>query len=353
MIYSDIYFEDLEKVVSAIPNVEKIKNKKILITGVTGMICSAVVDVLFFLNRKRGMNISIFLAGRNEDKIAGRFSPFQGYAFIPFDSTQELENFDFDIDFIIHGASNAEPHSYTREPVETFLGNIIGLNSLLKISQKNRARLLFISSSEVYGVSSNKGTPYKESDYGGVGDILNPRSCYPNGKRGGETLCASYISEYGVDSVIVRPGHIYGPTMTSSDSRASSQFIRDGLEGRDIVMKSTGDQLRSYCHCLDCASAILSVLLCGISGEAYNISNKESIVTIRKFAETVSKYSATNIVFENPTDKEQKGYNLMNNSSLNSDKLENLGWAALFDIETGIKRTIEVLQKNHIATNFL
>lgn len=121
-------------------------------------------------------------------------------------------------------------------------------------SQKKR--LLYVSSSEVYG-NKTGNQPYKEKDYGYV-DILNQRACYPSAKRAAETLCTAYGQEYGLDTVIVRPGHIYGPTITETDSRASAQFTQNAIEGEDIVMKSAGMQMRSYCYVLDCAYPILA-----------------------------------------------------------------------------------------------
>ena len=130
------------------------------------------------------------------------------------------------------------------------LANFMGLDCLLKSAVKNKSnRVVYISSSEVYG-SKLKDQPYQESDYGYV-DLLNPRSCYPSSKRASETLCSAYTSEYGLDTVVVRPGHIYGPTITDTDDRASAQFTRCAVEGKDIVMKSAGTQLRSYCYVLD------------------------------------------------------------------------------------------------------
>ena len=338
------YFSDIDKALSMIPDLEKIRNRTILITGATGLICSAVVDMLLSYNREKSAGIKLILAGRNKEKTLERFKG-EIITFIPFDSLSGLHENDLEsVDYIIHGASNADPQNYVKEPVETFLGNIIGLNSLLSVALQKKARLLFISSSEIYG-NNNGQRAYSENDYGSVGDILNPRSCYPNGKRGGETLCASYAAEYGLDFVIVRPGHIYGPTMSKKDSRASSLFIRNAVNGESIVMKSTGAQLRSYCYCVDCASAIISVLINGDSGKAYNISNKNSVITIRKFAEYVAAIGGVSIVFENPSDSEKAGYNLMSNSSLDATKLEFLGWRALFDAESGIRSSIDYLKK--------
>ena len=207
------------------------------------------------------------------------------------------------------------------------------------VKTHNCRRILYISSSEVYG-NKKDNEPYLEDEYGYV-DILDSRSCYPSSKRASETLCAAYSKEYGVDYTIARPGHVYGPTMTANDNRASSQFPRDVLAGKDIIMKSSGAQLRSYCYVLDCASAILTILLAGKNGEAYNISNKDSVVSIREMAESFAKNAGQKIVFENPSDIEKMAFNKMNNSSLNASKLESLGWKANFNLEQGVIATLD------------
>ena len=110
-------------------------------------------------------------------------------------------------------------------------------------------------------------------------------------------------------------------------------------------MKSAGTQLRSYCHCIDCATAILRVLTGGVSGEAYNISCRESVITIRKMAELLAKYAGVSLVMDLPTAAEQAAFNPMDNSSLNSEKLEALGWRGCFDAEQGFARTIAILRE--------
>ena len=346
MIYSDDYWNDVDKVIKCIPGIEDLNGKSILITGGTGMICSSVCEILLRRNKTENAGIKIYLAGRSKERTEKRFYEFNegaDYFFVEFDAVNPVK-LDLDVDFIIHGASNANPSVYAKEPVETALSNILGTNNLLKMAaEKNVKRLLYVSSSEVYG-NVEKARPFVEDDYGFV-DILNPRACYPNSKRMAETLCSCYGAEYGVDTVSVRPGHIYGPTITNSDTRASAEFTRNVLNGEPIVMKSAGDQLRSYCYTLDCASALLAVLINGKKGEAYNISNKDSVVTIRQIAEALANYGGTEIVFENPSDLEKRGYNMMNNSALVSEKLEGLGWKACFSLEDGVKRTIDTLKR--------
>ena len=215
----------------------------------------------------------------------------------------------------------------------------IGLNSLLSMAAKRGTkRVLYISSSEVYGQKEGM-EPYFENDYGYL-DILNQRASYPSSKRASETLCVAYSMEYGMDTVIARPGHIYGPGVTPFDNRATAQFTRNAVKGEDIVMKSAGSQLRSYCYSLDCATALLAILLSGESQNAYNISNPNSIITISQIAKCIADAAGTQLTYENPDDAEAAGYNLMSNSSLDSKKLESLGWAAEFSPEEGADRCV-------------
>lgn len=347
MKYCDIYWKDLECVSKFIPNLNQLYNKTIFISGVTGMIGSAVADLFLYINKERKAKVHLLFAGRNKEKIAERFNIFKeskDYDFIYFDATIN-EELPICADYWIHAASNADPKHISLQPIETMMANIMGLNSVLSAATEQKdSRILYISSSEVYGIKGNQ-LPYIEDEYGYI-NILNPRASYPCSKRAGETLCAAYGKEKNVDTVIVRPGHIYGPTMTPNDSRASSQFPRDVLAGKPIVMKSKGEQLRSYCYVLDCASAILTVLLNGEKGNAYNISNKDSIVTIREMAEAFAKAGNQQIIFDLPSEEEKKSYNLMNNSSLNAEKLEQLGWKACFNMQEGAEHTLIINKKS-------
>lgn len=346
MKYTEEYWNDMALAVKSIPQVEKLFKRKIFITGVTGMLCSSVADLLLWLNREHGANIHLIFAGRNREKLSNRFAPFKehkDFEFFPYEATKgQIE--DFSVDYIIHGAGNGDPKSIAKQPVEIMSANFIGLHTLLQLAQRKGAkRVLYISSSEIYGKKEGN-KPYCEDDYGFL-DILNPRACYPNSKRAAETLCVAYGVEYDVDTVIVRPGHIYGPTIKPDDSRASAQFINEAAQGKDIVMKSAGTQLRSYCYTLDCASAVLTTLLHGKRGEAYNISNHDSIVSIRGIAEAAAREAGVKVMFECATDQEKKSYNLMDNSSLDSTKLEKLGWRAEFGLFEGIRRSVQILKE--------
>lgn len=344
---NNLWIRDIKEVLKAVPEISELNGRSIYITGSTGLICSAVVDVLAQWNESNQGMIRIAAAGRNLQKLEKRFEPYIGktwFSTAVYDAASDSNAFGSAYDYIIHGASNASPSKIVKEPVETMLSNFLGMKYLLDFARQNNVRrVLFISSSEVYGKKEGN-RPFQSDEYGYV-DLLNARNSYSVSKRAAETLCASYHDEYGVDSVIVRPGHIYGPTAGETDNRVSSAWAYAVARGEDIVMKSDGAQLRSYCYCLDCASAIIKVLLKGQCVTAYNISNCDSIISIREMAEVLTRANGVKLSFEIPTEMEKKGFNPMSNSSLDSTELENLGWKGLFDAERGLSHTVEILKQ--------
>ena len=212
-------------------------------------------------------------------------------------NVNELPDFDFAVDYIIHAASPAFPAAFNNDPVGTVMSNILGTKYLLDYGKDHGTkRMLYISSGEVYGQGDLSLESFDET-YAGYVDPTSVRSCYPNGKRTAETLCVSYTKQFGIDTVIVRPSHTYGPTVTKADNRANAQFVNKGLAGEDIVLNSAGNQMRSYTYLADSASAIISVLTSGESGNAYNIANSASRTTIAGFAKEVASQTGTKVIF--------------------------------------------------------
>lgn len=344
---SKTYISDLKEVVLNTPIVKDLQGKSVLITGAGGLICSGIVDLLLMCNEMFSTNITIYAADYNVEGTTKRFESYPDknvlttLKIIYYDATKKNQ-FSFKSDYIIHGASNAHPKAIAEKPVETMLDNFSGMYDLLEYARKSKVlNIVFISSSEVYGLKETQ-TPFKENEYGYL-DILNPRNSYSSSKRAGETLCVSYSAEYGVHTNIVRPGHIYGPTASPKDSRVGSSFAYDAVNGKNIVLKSKGEQIRSYCYMLDCDSAILTVLLKGECSNAYNISNSKSIVTIKELAEMYADAGGVKVVFDMPSMVEKAAFNPMSNSSLDSKKLEKLGWEGRFDAKRGTLHTLLAL----------
>ena len=345
---SNTWKEDLDLEISQLEELKELNNKSILITGGTGLICSAVVDLLIRYNEKYGGSINIILAGRSFEKVKDRFLQYvekDYFRFEQFDASEDNRSISIKCDYIIHGASNASPNKIVKEPVETMMSNFSGIKRLLESAKENEtARVLYVSSSEVYG-KKDGNNPYHEDEYGYI-DLLNSRNSYSVAKRAAETLCVSYADEYGADTVIVRPGHIYGPTAMASDNRVSSVWPHSVVNGEDIIMKSDGSQIRSYCYCLDCASAILKILLLGEKNHAYNVSNPNSIVSIKEMAQILANAAGVKVRMEIPTEEERKGFNPMRNSSLDSSSLIKLGWKGLFDAPKGFAHTVRIIKES-------
>lgn len=343
---SSIYQNDLKNTFEMILNREKLNDKSILITGATGLIGSYMVDVLMYMNQIHNSNINIYAVSRSADKLKKRFNVQEDVHlhFIEHDICEEI-NEDINIDYIIHAASPAYPALFAEKPVETIMSNIAGCYNLLEFGKKNNIdRFMFVSSGEVYGQSDGQVKEYSEK-FSGYVDSMSVRSCYPNSKRTAETICVAYAKQYDMDVVVVRPCHTYGPTVTEHDNRANAQFINNVLANEDIILKSKGLQLRSYCYVADCVSAILSVLTKGNKNEAYNIANRNAKITVAGFAETVAKLEGKKIVYSIPNDKEKAQMSPIDNQVLDVTKLEELGWKGKYAVEEGIKNVLDILKE--------
>ncbi len=344
---TNLWKSDIDRVLEILPELDQIAGNSILITGAAGLICSSVVDILFRYNDTHEKKIQILAAGRWQKEMYGRFNDMidrDDFTFVTYDASKTNNNIDIHADYIIHGASNASPDMIVKEPVETMLSNFLGIKYLLDYAKESGSkRILYISSSEVYGVKPGD-EPYKEDEYGSI-DLLKARNSYSIGKCAAENMCISYANEYGIESVIVRPGHIYGPTASPYDVRVGSAWAYAVAKGEDLIMKSDGSQIRSYVYSLDCASAMLKVLLAGENCHAYNISNPESIITIKELGKLLAKAGDVELKVEFPTEDEKKGFNPMRNSSLEATNLLRLGWKGCFNAEEGLKHTVEILKE--------
>ena len=323
---------------------EKLSGTNILITGATGLIGSTLVDVLMSNPRR---DYSVYASGRNIERGQKRFEKYLSldtFRFIRYDVMTSLQS-DVQFDYIIHAASNASPNTFFKNPVEIVKANILGVSNLIEYGMGHgMKRFLYVSSGEVYGEGDGR---VMTEEYSGYVDCLNPRSCYPSSKRTAETLCVSYASEYGADVVIARPCHVYGPNFTESDNRVYAQFIRNILHEEDIVLKSKGEQVRSWCYVVDCVSALIYVLLKGASGEAYNIADPNSVLTIRQLAEMLAEIGSRKVIMDIPSDIEKSVFNPVSKSVFSVDKLERLGWKVSGNMYEKMSKTVS--QVRHIS----
>ena len=304
--------------------------KTVVITGATGLIGSQLVDSF------TEAGAEVISAVRNTSRAKGRC--------VQYDAAKPL-NFDFKADIVIHAACSAHPMAYSTDPAGVMRANITGTMNLLDYAAENGARFIFLSSGEVYGNEPLSMDGFTETEIGKV-DTMNPRSCYPESKRAAETMVAAWAKQYGCDAIVARLCHVYGPSVTPTNSRADAQFLRNALAGEDIVMKSAGSQVRSFMYVKDAARAIMLLCEKGEKGEAYNVSSRIGVGSIRDYAGTLAALAGVKLAFENPDDIEQAGYSKVNRAVLDPAKLESLGFIPEYDLQKGLKETLEICQRD-------
>ena len=327
--------------------------KNILVTGATGLIGSALVDLLM----AEGLH-DVYAACRNEERAGKRFAKYAGnsrFHFVRHDVCRPLEG-DVRYHLIVHAASGADPRSFSTDPVGVMTANIDGVRNLLEYGRNHgMERLLYVSSGEVYG-SDNGEKLWREEDSGYV-DTMTPRACYPSSKRAAETLCVAYAAQYGLDVVVARPCHTYGANFTESDNRAYAQFLRNVARGEDIVMNSDGSQYRSWIYVKDCAEALRTILYKGVSGTAYNVADEQSCVTIRELAELIAKAGHSKVIINaQPSAQKTPHSTLQKDSSFfilhssfikratfDTSRLRSLGWQPQYTLTQGIAECLQLL----------
>ncbi len=331
---------------------DRIQGREIFITGATGLVCTYILSVLFERNRQTlGSPIKIIVVGRDkrkfEDRYADIFNAYpeqkQNVSFIEHDLNQPF-NIDINSDYVIHLASNTHPRLYAVDPIGTEMTNILGTYNLLNAMKNPNARFFFCSSGDVYGDNRSDKLLIDEDDCGYI-NCNTLRAGYIEGKRASEALCQAYRESKGLDFVTGRLCRIYGPTIQLEDSKAITQFIKNAVNGENIVLKSAGTQTFSYLYIYDVITAILTILTAGKEGNAYNVADKAQSCSLKNLAEILANTAGTKVVFDLPDKTEAKGASSFQSVILNSDKLESLGWKSKYDMMTGLTITVKALKE--------
>ena len=345
LLESKLYIEDLEKLANENLPFSKLENSSILITGARGLIGSFLIDVIMYLNNHARLNCQVYAMGSTE-KGLDRFKEYLSnplFKYIIQDVNNQL-SFDIKVDYVLHLASNTHPVLYSTKPISTITTNIIGTKNLLDYAVRAASkRFLFASSVEIYGENKGDVELFNE-DYSGYINPNKLRSGYPESKRTGEALCHAYTAETNLDTVIARLARCYGPTMQLNDSRAISEFIIRALNNENIVLKSEGNQFFSFTYVYDAVYGLLTILLKGERNEAYNIANEKTDIRLKEIAAMIADYVGRKVIFELPSDVENRGYSNTQVSRMSSAKIKTLGFMPKYDLRSGTTRTIEILK---------
>ena len=336
--------EDVERASAAdFIDWEKLRGKTVLVTGATGLIGGQVVMTLLNANAERGLGLKVIAAVRSREKAEKLFRYADKDALeLLVQDVQAPYSYEGSIDYIIHGASITSSKAFVDTPVETIFTAINGTRNLLDLAREKQVEgMVYLSSLEVYGVVDFSLASVDEKTFGSI-DPMSVRSSYSEGKRIVETLCTSYAHEYSVPVKVARLCQSMGAGVGYNDGRVFAQFARAIIEGKDIVLMTDGSTERNYCYISDAVTGILTVLLKGDTAEAYNVANKDTLISIRGMAEMlIENYpeSGTKLVFNIAEDVTKLGYNPKVKMNLATDKAEALGWRA----ETGLKEMFDRL----------
>ncbi|MDE6672999.1 MAG: NAD(P)-dependent oxidoreductase [Ruminococcus sp.] len=344
---NNIIREDIEKILND-SNItwNMLDGKSIIITGATGLIGSLLTKALLKYAEKSSNPPVINAFVRNTEKAERIFREYKNnyLNIVSFNLEKPLET-DIKADYIIHTASVTDSLSFVKKPVETIHTAINGTDNLLRYAVENGCRkFVYISSVEVYGAPADESEIY-ENNSTNI-DTMAVRSSYSESKRMCENLCVSYSSEYNLDVSVIRLTQTIGAGIGYDDKRIFAEFTRCAIEKRNIILRTEGKTKKKYVYTADAIRAILTVLVKGKNGEAYNCSNSETYCSIRDMAELFASISGEISVEIQIGDINKLGYAPTMCLNLNSDKLEDLGWKPEYNINDMFVRMTDYLKQN-------
>jgi nucleoside-diphosphate-sugar epimerase len=299
----------------------------VLITGATGLVGGALLRALLAANRQFNLNLRLIGQGLSRECelyiIRGDIREPSLFA----DIADRL-------DYIFHCAAITNSSDMVSKPVDVITTAVDGTRNMLELAREKHCKsFLYLSSMEVYG--QTELLEATESNLGYL-DLSNPRSSYPESKRLCEMMCVAYAAQHGVPAKIARLARTFGAGTPNdeSDMRVASQFARKVLAGEDIELHTPGGSIANCCGTADVVRGLLTILLKGNVGEAYNVANPAASMTIREMAKLAANIGDhVKVIINVPEDIQKRGYAPDVGYTLNIDKLKALGWSPKYGLD--------------------
>ncbi len=302
---------------------------RVVITGGAGFLGSHLCDAIM-ARGDLAVCVDNFATGR-VDNVAHLIGQ-PGFTLIEADVSAALD-VPGPVDVVAHFASPASPPDYQRLPIETLAVGSRGTENALRLAERDGARFVLASTSEVYG--DPVVHPQPEEYWGNVNPV-GPRSVYDEAKRFAEALTRAYADARGVNVGIIRIFNTYGPRMSARDGRIVTNFITQALNGDPLTIYGDGTQTRSFCYVDDLDRGIIAMIDSATRGPV-NLGNPEEF-TVAEFAQLVLQVTGSPAAIAHlplPVDDPSRRCPVITRA------MNVLGWQPEVRAEDGIRRTVE------------
>lgn len=340
---NNILLEDYSQILKKFPKLNTFSNKTILITGATGLVGSMLTRFFLYCNEKVDLNVKICALVRNKEKANKIFANYSQdkLDYIIADLGKDKIQIDTDIDFVIHAAAVTSSKLLIESPVDALEIAVNGTEKILKLANdKCVDSMVYLSSMEVYG-QPNSAEKTTEDKLGYI-DLTNPRSGYPESKRLCESLCTAYAAQYNLNVMTARLAQTFGAGVLPGENRVFAQFARSIINSENIILHTQGNSEGNYVYISDAISAILFLLLNGKKGQAYNVVNEQTHMSIKQMANLVVDHFGSDkqkVIIDIP--KENMGYAPEVHMQLSGQKLMDLGWTPSYNLVDSYDRLIQ------------
>ena len=342
--------DDIHEIVENLGDVARaFSGKTIVITGGTGFLGRYFLETFARLSKDCLQEACRVIA--YDSLITSQIDTLKDHPSVTFIKHDVIEPLKIDgpVDFILHAAGIASPFYYRANPLKTLDVGVTGTRNMLELAKEKGARLLFFSSSEIYGDPDAKHVPTLESYRGNV-SCLGSRACYDESKRVGETLCRIFNEQFGTATNMVRPFNVYGPGMKEKDYRVLPNFASRIIGKRPLTVYGNGEQTRTFCYITDAIVGFLRVLVKGVPGEPYNIGNPKPEINMLNLAKTIEKVLGHPVpldLIEYPDS--YPGDEPMRRCPDISKAMLQLGYEPKVSLEEGLRRFFDWTKVNYVG----